>query len=246
MNSNTRSASRGKVAFYVCAQSRKYGKTVCRGSTIQEDLARRGVESLLLAHLQQLNLRRYLEQAAEEEASQSEGAIAQTIMVELQQTETKLQRLVDAVADGALTNAEVRNRKLDLLEKKERLEARLKKLQTRASVRGELYEAIERVEANLPDRLSRLNGARFRRLAMLVLAYVKVGSIRTGSTTYEPEILDYAPTDTFKELCASDGHVFTWPIHSRSSKTTSAPAPSVAMRTTFESGCAAAYSRKPT
>lgn len=132
------------------------------------------MEAALLEQLLRLQLRRFLEHAAEDEASKTEGEIAQSVLVELQQTEDGIQRLVQSVAEGVFTSAEARTVNLGLLEKKQRLDARLRKLQARASVRDELYDAIERVEANLPARLHELDGPRFRRLASLVSDHLTV------------------------------------------------------------------------
>ena len=141
-------------------------------------------------------------EGAEEEAQQSEGEVVQAILAELQGTEQALGRLVDAVADGTLSHAEVRHKKLALLEKKERLEARLAKLRNRTQTRDELLEAVERVEANLPDRLSRLDGARFRHLARLVFDQI-VATTEGNSRGCRATILSYQLTEQFTELCST-------------------------------------------
>lgn len=184
---------------YQCDTSKRFGVERCRGFTLSGRAARLAADALLIEHLEALDLRSYLERAAEDEAAESEGEIAQSVLVELQQTEDKLQRLVAAVADGVFSPAEARNVKLDLMEKKERLEHRLRKLRQRAAVREELTEAVDRVHANLHDRIATLDGARFRQLARLVFS--RIVMVGEGNTTQRRAVVvDHGETEEFASL----------------------------------------------
>jgi len=199
-----RNSGRNVYFSYQCAARQHQGRTACQGTTVSERVVRKVVEALLLDHLEALHLRRYLDQAAEEEARQSEGEIAQGVMVELQHTEEKLQRLVQAVAEGVFSPSEARNVKLDLLEKKERLEARLSKLQKRAGVRNELLDAITYVEGNLPTLLAELDGPRFRSLARLVFAHIVATTEGSGPVRHG-HIQHFETTEEYKELLSTYG-----------------------------------------
>jgi hypothetical protein len=189
---------------YQCAAWRKNGTLACRGVFVSERVGRRAIEDLLIEHLEALQLRRFLDQAAEDEATQTDGEIAQGVLVALQETEDAIQRLVDAVAEGVFTAVEARTKKLSLMEKKERLQGRLTRLRERAQVRDELLEGVQLVASNLPDCIRRLDGARFRTLARVVFAHVTVisegsGPARTG------RVLGYELSERYRALLSTFG-----------------------------------------
>ena len=160
------------------------------------------VEDLLIEHLNALHLRRFLDQAAEQEASATGGEIAQRVLVELQQTDDSLQRLVSAVAEGVFTPAEAHTVKLDRLTKKERLEARLTKLRARAQVRDELRETVAYVQDNLPGLVRGLDGTRFRQIAGLVFEHVV--AVGEGSNRARvARIVSHTFTEPFRALLMS-------------------------------------------
>ncbi|MBI3974336.1 MAG: recombinase family protein [Chloroflexi bacterium] len=194
---------KGREPAYKCGTYMQLGASHCLGAEVRERLARAAVESLLIDYLEKLHLRRYLDQEAADQAMQTEGEIAQTILVELQQAEDGIQRLVKAVASGVFTPEEARHEKLGLLVKKERLEARLKKLQKRANARDELLETVAYVEGNIPGLLRELDGARFRQLARLALDNVVVITERAEGRNWAGRIVSHQLTDTCRELLAT-------------------------------------------
>ena len=201
---STRTADGAAVTYvnYSCLTRRRYGSNTCPGQMVSERPVRVAIEQLLVAQLRGLHLRRFLTQAAEEQSQLSEGELAQAVLVELQAAEQALGRLVDAVADGTLSHAEVRTKKLALMEKKERLQARLEKLRARAQVRDELLEAVERVETNLPERVRQLDDARFRHLARLVFDRI-VATTEGSGLGCRATIVSHQLTAQFLELCST-------------------------------------------
>jgi DNA invertase Pin-like site-specific DNA recombinase len=194
--------STGKYPIYQCDTRHRFGRDLCAGTTISGRIAKEAVDALLVEQLERLPLRRYLDLAAQDEAARTEGEIAQDVLVELQQTDDAIQRLVMAVAQGAFTPAEARNVKLELMEKKQRLEARLARLRERAQVKDELREVVTYVSGNLPALVRSLDGARYRHLARLVFASVQVEA--EGFTRARvAHVRHFALSDTFADILAS-------------------------------------------
>ena len=186
-------------AGYSCLNAQRFGKVACRGFNIGERIAREAVEDLLMGYLDRLEIRRSLGQAADELARETAAETAQAVLAELHQTETAMRRLVDAVADGALTNAEVRTKKLALMEKKARLEARLKKLRGTLRSQEEIREAVERIQGDYKKRIRELDGAQFRHVARQVFKHLIVVSVPAGGRTRQGHVQAHELTDAFKE-----------------------------------------------
>ncbi|MCH7738312.1 MAG: recombinase family protein [Chloroflexi bacterium] len=105
--------------FYQCRAYHQYGKTACVGVCVSEFVARPTVEGFLARVLgEQLDLRAYLRDAAEEMVTDDERVAA--LKAEVQEAEAGLRRLVDAMAAGALDVDAAREKTLELRERKER------------------------------------------------------------------------------------------------------------------------------
>jgi site-specific DNA recombinase len=196
---------------YRCLNERKYGRSVCAGHNLSERAARRAVEALLVDQLKACHLNPALTLAAEQASAEHGTGAEQALQVEVQQVEEKLGRLVIAVAEGALTPAEVRGLKLDLMEKKERLEGRLDGIRQHATVRSQLMEAIRHVREHLAESVQGLDPARFRQLARMVFAKVVLtgtgnGPARTarvGQYDLTPGFSDYLNTCRYAASAAN-------------------------------------------
>lgn len=193
-----------EYARYWCRTRRMSGRAGCLGYTLVERAALPAVADLLVEQLARLRLDRFLDRASEEAANETEGAVAQRVLVELQQTEEKIQRLVRSVADGVFTPAEARDVKTELMGKAERLKARLTRLRQRGQARDDLLEAVAYVQGNLPGLVRTLDGHRFRQLARLVFSEVVVvgegmGKARTG------RVRSYQLTEQYREMTNTFG-----------------------------------------
>lgn len=178
----TMSASIGQIrpgqtredrTFYRCLRNWQSGAAGCSYTKrIREPDSRALVEALLLdaihtrlhAHTRGLRVNSDLQ------------SVEESVSAELANVGLQLSRLVDAVAEGVLTPAEVRPKKLDLLEKQERLAQRLTRLRQRSADAAQQDELMAAIGTLLPETLAAMPAAKFRQLARLVLAWVKIAN----------------------------------------------------------------------
>lgn len=160
-------ASPGATVNYRCLTRRRSGASACAGSWVSERLARSLVESLLLDLVEQL---RRVPIAAASANNATLQSVEESLAAERADMERQLSRLVDAVAAGALTPAEVRTKKLTLLDKQARIDARLAKLRRHAEGDAERESVLALVRQNPQAVVASMDSGRFRLFAQLFLA----------------------------------------------------------------------------
>jgi site-specific DNA recombinase len=161
---------------YTCLDHKRFGQARCRGSNISERAARAAVEALLLEQIALVDLRRWLDEAAEERKRKVEGRLADEYRTGLQEVARKLDNLVRAVANGDLTGDDVRAQRLELMEERDDLQRRLRALEAEREDRNatQTATATARLAADPGAYLAGLSGAEFRRIARAVLERITV------------------------------------------------------------------------
>jgi hypothetical protein len=217
----TMSASIGQIrpgqtredrTFYRCLRNWQSGAAACDYTKrVREPDGRALVEALLLDAIRlQWHAHTRAQRNGDGDSLQS---VQESIAAELANVGLQLSRLVDAVAEGALTPTEVRPKKLELLEKQERLAQRLAKLRQRASDAAEYDEALTTMRDLPPDVLASIPAARFRRLAHLVLASVVIANGAVVRHELAPAFRELLPAlDSTSGLSALAENAEVWPF----------------------------------
>jgi DNA invertase Pin-like site-specific DNA recombinase len=159
---------------YSCLDHKRFGAARCKGTTISERAARAAVEILLLEEIATLDLREWLDAAAEERRRKVEGRWADEYRDGLRRVQVGLDNLVREVANGNLSGDDVRAQRLELMEHRDDLKQRLAALAVGQDDRDATRQHVVNVATDPESYLRGLGGAEFRRLARALLASVIV------------------------------------------------------------------------
>lgn len=108
-------------------------------------------------------------------------------------------RIVDAIANGVIPASQAKEKNMELLEQKERLQRRLGSMRERAGMRAEMAEAFALVGRDVGGLLNDLDDASFKRLVRLVLNRFSVTGNRRGQY-FDGHVTDYEFAPAFEDL----------------------------------------------
>jgi len=190
-----------QVRKYVCRRYHDAGKIGCAGQSLQEATVRRIVAGLVSQILEKrLALNEYLDDAARLlEGGPTENELRQRLEAELHDVEQAIVRLVEAIADGVIRASQAKEKNLDLLERKERIENRLLAASERGAIRAEMNDAMALVGRNTGDLIDGLDNASFKRLARLIFIRLSISGKQRGSH-FDGEVTAYEFAPAFADL----------------------------------------------
>lgn len=166
---------RGKAPQYWCALCISGGISACPGQSVAESVSREAVIAFLRdLFTDRIALEPFVADAARRYGTnRTDEELAQEIQAELQTVEHQKRNLIEAVAAGVFSAEDIKAKRLELEEQRERLERRLAAAGTRKEMRTEVAAAARLLQgeglaarvALLPDQaLQRLCRLIFRRL----------------------------------------------------------------------------------
>ncbi len=195
------SGSGARVPKYVCRRYQDAGRAGCQGQSLRESTARTIVERFLVELFEErLSLDEYLEDAARLlDGGPTENQLRQQLEAELHEVNQAIQRLVDAIASGVIQASQAKEKNLELLEQKERLQRRLNAAGERAVLRAEMAAAFALVGRNLGELIRDLDDAAYKRLVRLVFVRLSISGSRRGRH-FEGAVSAYEFTSALSDL----------------------------------------------
>lgn len=190
-----------QVRKYVCRRYQDAGTAGCTGQSLQESTVR----PIVVRFIRQLFETRwpvsdYLDDAARLlDGGPTEGELRQRLEAELHEVDQAIGRLVEAIADGVIRSSQAKEKNLELLERKDRLQRRLAAAGERATLRAEMADAIALVGRDVGELIEDLDDASFKRLLRLVLVRLSISGVRRGNL-FDGEINAYEFTPAFADL----------------------------------------------
>lgn len=193
--------SSARTPKYVCRRYQDAGRAGCPGQPLRESTARTIVEGFLVELFEErLSLDEYLEDAARLlDGGPTENQLRQQLEAELYEVNQAIQRLVDAIASGVIQASQAKEKNLELLEQKERLQRRLNAAGERAVLRAEMAAAFALVGRNLGELIRDLDDAAYKRLVRLVFVRLSISGSRRGRH-FEGAVSAYEFTSALSDL----------------------------------------------
>ncbi len=190
-----------QVRKYVCRRYQGAGKAGGEGQSLQESTVRPVVVEFLRQLFEtRLRLGDYLEDAAHTlDGGPTEDQLRREVEADLHEVDTAMGRLVDAIANGVIAASQAKEKNMELLERKERLQRRLGSMRERAGLRTEMAEAFALVGRDVGGLLNDLDDASFKRLVRLVLNRFSITGNRRGQY-FDGQVTDHEFAPAFDDL----------------------------------------------
>ena len=196
-----RSRTGVQVRKYVCRRYQDAGKAGCIGQSLQEATVRRIVAFFVQETLAtRLNLNEYLGDAARLlDGGPTEDELRLRLEAELHEVEQGIARLVEAIADGIIRAGQAKEKNLELLEQKERIEKRLSAASERRAIRSEMADAMALVGRKLGDLIDGLDSTSFKRVVRLIFVRLSISGKLRGNR-FDGDVVEYEFTPAFVDL----------------------------------------------
>ncbi|MDP9359137.1 MAG: recombinase family protein, partial [Chloroflexota bacterium] len=190
-----------RIPKYVCRLYQDAGKAGCAGQSLQESTIRPIVVEFLSELFEtRLRLGDFLDDAARSlDGGSTEGQLYREVAAELHEVDAAIGRLVDAISNGVIAANQAKEKNLELLERKERLQRRLDESRERAGLRVEMADAFAVVGGDVRGLINDLDDASFKRLVRLVLNRFSITGTRRGQH-FDGQIGNHEFSPAFNDL----------------------------------------------
>ncbi len=149
-----------EVRRYRCHAYDLSGKTACKGWTAEEPTIKKAVIPFLTDLFEnKLGIRAHFAEAAQELQRGQRGDRAQALQADLDKAQADLGRLQEGFVAGVFTTAEAGERSLEVRERIERTQAKLKTLNLTVDLKVELASALRLLDRPLEEFLAQVPDA---------------------------------------------------------------------------------------